>query len=56
MKIDLRSDFTARPTEAMVETMVRKIDAAHPFAHRDENLHAETGAHVEPPVPRPLCT
>ena len=54
MKIDLRSDFTARPTVGMVEAMVRKIDDAHPFAHRGENLHAEAGAHVESPVPRPL--
>ena len=54
IKIDLRSEFTARPTEGMVEAVVRKIDDAHPFAHRGENLHAEAGAHVESPVPRPL--
>jgi threonine aldolase len=36
MKIDLRSDFTARPTKAMVEAMVRAAEMPSGFGLRED--------------------
>ena len=37
MKIDLRSDFTARPTKAMVEAMVRAAEMPSGFGLREDS-------------------